>query len=65
MTTETRTYRGDTGGHYFDGFAGFRVGQTYRLSYTREGDDVLLQLPHAPGKSVRLPYDVFVRAWVS
>lgn len=64
MTTETRTYRGETGGHYVDGFAGFRIGQTYSLTYTREGDEVLVQLPHAPGQSARIPRDVFLRAWV-
>lgn len=49
--TETRTYVGTTGGPGgFDGFAGFRIGQTYELSYTKEFDEVRIVLPHgSPG----------------
>jgi hypothetical protein len=46
MTTETRTYVGQTGTLGFDGMAGFRIGQRYELAYTREFDEVRLQLPH-------------------
>jgi len=53
-TTATLTYHGDTGGQHFDGWAGFRVGQTYALTYTEEGDQVLVQLPHAPGRTAKM-----------
>jgi hypothetical protein len=37
-------------GHAFDGFAGFRIGQPYQLSYTKEFDEVRIVLPHgSPG----------------
>jgi len=53
-TTSTLTYYGDTGHHYFDGFAGFRVGQPYALTYSQEGDEVVIELPHAPAQTTRM-----------
>jgi len=45
-TTETRTYVGEPTGYPFDGMAGFRLGQQYELSYTKEFDEVRLVLDH-------------------
>ena len=54
MTTETRTYVGETGTRAHDGFAGFVIDRQYELSYTREFDEVRLVLPHAsPGGARR------------
>jgi hypothetical protein len=48
--TESRTYVGQTATRAFDGMAGFRIGQRYELTYTREFDEVRVQLPHgSPG----------------
>jgi hypothetical protein len=44
--TETRTYVGDSHGHAFDGMAGFRIGQQYQLTYTKEFDEVRIVLDH-------------------
>lgn len=46
MNTETRTYVGESHGRAFDGMAGFRIGQQYQLTYTREGDEVRIMLDH-------------------
>jgi hypothetical protein len=35
---ERRTYVGETGTMSFDGYAGFRMNQSYPLRYTREFD---------------------------
>jgi hypothetical protein len=59
MTTQTLTFYGDTGGHAFDGFAGFRIGQPYELTYTEEGDEVLVQMPHAPGRTAKMSKEDF------
>jgi hypothetical protein len=49
-STETRTYVGETSTQAFDGFVGFRVGQSYQLRYTREFDEVRIARDHAaPG----------------
>lgn len=45
MTTQTLIFHGDTGGQHFDGWAGFRVGRAYVLTYTQEGDEVRVPLP--------------------
>ena len=50
MTTETRTFVGETGTQVYEGWAGFIIGQTYALTYTQEGDEVLVQIPHAPSR---------------
>jgi len=63
MTTATLTYVGDTGHHYFDGFAGFRIGQAYVLTYAQEGDVVVFELPHAPGRMMRLPAADFAKCF--
>jgi hypothetical protein len=48
--TETRTYVGEMSTQAFDGMAGFRLGQTYELSYTKEFDEVRVTIPHgSPG----------------
>ncbi|MGI4819866.1 MAG: hypothetical protein ACRYFV_01535 [Janthinobacterium lividum] len=45
---ERRTYVGETGStQAFDGFAGFRIGKSYQLRYTREFDEVRIALDHA------------------
>jgi hypothetical protein len=44
---ERRTYVGETAVGAFDGFAGFRIGQSYQLRYTREFDEVRIALDHA------------------
>lgn len=51
MPTETRTYIGETGTQAFDGWAGFRVGQTYQLRVEhRDGGRVAIALDHgSPG----------------
>jgi hypothetical protein len=50
---ETYTFVGETATPAFDGFAGFRIGQSYQLRYTREFDEVRIALDHAalgPGR---------------
>ena len=47
MATENRTFVGETGTQAFDGFAGFRVGQSYQLRHTREFDEVRIEMDHA------------------
>jgi hypothetical protein len=50
MEETTRTYVGETSTSAFDGFAGFRLGKTYQLRYTKEFDEVRIELPHgSPG----------------
>lgn len=50
MTTETRTFVGETGTQAYDGMAGFCIGRQYQLSYTKEFDEVRLVIPHgSPG----------------
>jgi hypothetical protein len=44
--TETRTFVGETAGAVGDGYAGFRIGQQYQLSYTKEFDEVRIVLDH-------------------
>jgi hypothetical protein len=44
---ERRTYVGETSTSAFDGWAGFRIGQSYQLRYTREFDEVRIALDHA------------------
>ena len=47
---ERRTFVGEMGTQAFDGWAGFRIGQSYQLRYTREFDEVRIALDHAgPG----------------
>jgi len=46
MSTETRTYIGGGTEYPFDGWAGFRIGQQYQLSYTKEFDEVRIVLDH-------------------
>jgi hypothetical protein len=47
---ERRTFVGETATQAFDGFAGFRIGKSYQLRYTREFDKVRVELDHAsPG----------------
>ena len=50
MPTETRTYVGEKSTPAFDGWAGFRIGQQYGLRYTKDLDEVRVELPHgSPG----------------
>ena len=51
MPTATRIYVGQTSSQGFDGFAGFRIGQTYTLTYSQPAfDQVAIELPHgSPG----------------
>ena len=50
MTTETRTFVGETGTRAHDAWAGFVIDRQYQLSYTKEFDEVRLQIPHgSPG----------------
>jgi hypothetical protein len=49
-TTETRTFVGETATAMDDGYAGFRIGQQYQLTYTKEFNEVRIVLPHgSPG----------------
>ena len=50
MTTQTLTFCGETGTQNYDGFTGFIVGREYELVYTEEGEEELVQLPHAHGQ---------------
>jgi hypothetical protein len=48
MTTETRTFIGESGTPAFDGYAGFRIGQTYQLRVERQDDGTIaVALEHA------------------
>jgi hypothetical protein len=46
MTTETRTFVGETASAVGDGYAGFRIGRQYPLTYTKEFDEVRIVLDH-------------------
>jgi hypothetical protein len=63
---ERCTFVGETGTMAFDGYAGFRMNQSYQLRYTREFDDVRVQLDYAqqPGQVLTLPMDKFVKWFV-
>ena len=45
VTTETRTYVGQTGTQAFDGWAGFRLGQAYQLDYVLSAGQVAIERP--------------------
>jgi hypothetical protein len=48
MTTETRTFIGESGTAAYDGYAGFRVGQAYQLRIEQRDDGtVAVALEHA------------------
>ena len=59
MLTATLTYTGETGTQAHDGWAGFIIGRSYQLTYTEEFDEVLVQLPHAPGRTARMSKENF------
>jgi hypothetical protein len=47
MPTETRTFVGETSTAVGDGYAGFRIGQQYPLSYEHRSDGtVAIKLDH-------------------
>jgi len=41
MTTETRTFVGETGTQVYDGWAGFRIGQAYELHVEHRADSTV------------------------
>lgn len=64
---ERRTYVGETSTQAFDGMAGFRVGQSYQLRFTRRADGtVAVELDHAavPGRQLVVNEAEFARWWV-
>jgi hypothetical protein len=63
---ERRTYVGETSTSAFDGFAGFRLGRSYQLRYTREFDEVRIALDHAaqPGLILTLAVKDFDKWFV-
>jgi hypothetical protein len=64
---ERRTYVGEMSTQAFDGFAGFRLDQSYQLRYTRLGDgNVRIELDHAPnpGRQLVVNEGEFARWWV-
>ena len=56
LTTETRTFVGETGTRAFDGMAGFRLGQAYELRIERRvNGEVAIRIEHAhaaPGREL-------------
>jgi hypothetical protein len=54
MTTSTLTFVGETGTQVYDGWAGFIIGRSYSLTYTQEFDEVIIQIPHAAGRELRM-----------
>jgi hypothetical protein len=49
MTTETRTFVGETAGAIGDGYAGFRIDRTYELTVEHRDDgNVAIVLNHHP-----------------
>lgn len=66
METETRMFVGDTATHAFDGYAGFRIGQLYQLRFTRDDDQVAIELDHgAPGAFQLVVSEAqFAKCWV-
>jgi hypothetical protein len=46
MPTETRTFIGETSTAVGDGYAGFRIGQTYQLQVEHRGETVAILLDH-------------------
>lgn len=46
MTTKTRTFVGESATSVGDGYAGFRIGQTYQRQVEHRGDTVAIALDH-------------------
>jgi hypothetical protein len=46
MSTETRTFLGETSTAVGDGYAGFSIGQTYQLQVEHRGETVAIALDH-------------------
>ena len=44
---ERRSFVGEAASQVSAGFAGFRIGQSYQLRYTREFDEVRIEMDHA------------------
>jgi hypothetical protein len=63
---ERCTFVGETGTMAFDGYAGFRMNQSYQLRYTREFDEVRIALDHAvmPGRILTLEVEKFNKWFV-
>jgi hypothetical protein len=61
MITETRIFVGETGTQVYDGWAGFIIGHSYSLTYSQEVDEVIIQIPHAPGRELRVSVDNFAK----
>ena len=59
MNTQTLTFFGETGTQAYDGYAGFIIGRQYQLTYSEEFDEVLVQLPQAPGREARMSKENF------
>ena len=59
MPTQTLTFVGETGTQAYDGYAGFVIDRSYSLTYSEEGDEVLVQLPHAPERTARMSKENF------
>lgn len=68
FVTEFRVYVGQRNTVAVDGYAGFRVGQQYSISYLRRYDHtVVLSLTHIPGEVgtswIYLSKEQFERWW--
>jgi hypothetical protein len=67
MPTETRTYVGEMSTMTFDGWAGFRIGQQYQLTYTKEFDEVRLVPDHhkyvSPSAEPMVPTSAQFEKW--
>jgi hypothetical protein len=60
-TTETRTYTGDSGSPFFDGFRGFSIGQRY-TGVPQEDGTVLVALVGAMvGRGVKVSNEEWVK----
>jgi len=66
-TTVTRTFIGQPETRFFDGYAGFRIGQTYQLRYrTAEDGTVKIAMDHVgqPLAEVGVTAELFEEWWV-
>jgi hypothetical protein len=61
MTTETRTYIGESGTAAFDGYAGFRIGKNYTATTQEDGTVRVTAQDALPGNGITLKKEEWAR----